>query len=178
MFAWVDVETTGLDPRHEKLLEVALVITDDNLDEVACAEGVIRFTPGTWVRADAIDPYVVEMHTKSGLWKSCGSDGAELVNDLEDRLVAIARAHFDGRPPMCGSTVSFDRAFLREFMPRLEAMFGYRHVDVSSLGELASKWYPSAWAERPRPGDVAHRAMPDIRGTIGLMRYWRRTILL
>lgn len=193
MLLWIDLETTGLDPAKDAILEVALVVTDNELDEASmpcgeCSEhvtepavfsSVIGFDRGA--HPNAIDPYVLKMHTKNDLWQACESaagDDDYALASVEEKLLALARRFCEAKTtPICGSTIAFDRAFLKVHMPRIEAHFSHRNLDVSVLGELASRWAPEVWAKRPRPGADAHRALADVRGSIELLKYWRSTIL-
>lgn len=177
MLAWIDVETTGLDPQHDALLEVALVVTDNELAEVARGAVVLPFERGPAFKCDA---KVLAMHEANGLWDDCAcADAAHVDSGVQEaRLLELLRRYVEPKTtPMCGSTIGFDRAFLRAHMPRLEAHFHYRNVDVSTIGELAARWYPEAWAKRPR-ADGAHRALGDVLGSIELLRYWREHAML
>lgn len=184
MLLWIDTETTGLDPDKDALLEVALVVTTNDLTEVHAASWVLPFDQGA--HPHPIHEIVQKMHAGNGLWEECarraGKDHQDPVGGVAMRehaareiLAELRRWTERGRAPLCGSTVSFDRNFLRRHMPEVEAHFSHRHVDVSTLGELAERLYPEAWAGRPKA--EAHRALPDIRHSIKLMEYWRETVL-
>lgn len=165
MILWVDVETTGLDPAKHDLLEVGLCLTDDRLHPVA-ETCVLGYAP---VTADYIHPEVIAMHDGNGLWRGCRERGRDLFEN-EEFLIRWFRAHVgDESVPMGGSTISFDRAWLKAKMPRLEALFHYRNIDVSTLKELNKRfhWMPEWEGDR----DI-HRALPDIEDTISELKWY------
>lgn len=175
MLLWIDTETTGLDPNECELLEVALVVTDDELNEVDAANWVVLKAPEhiTALREGA-HQVVRDMHTKNGLWQTCviGTPQA----DVEQELLARMRKWASPKAsPMCGSTIAFDRGFLRKHMPLAEAHFSHRNLDASVFTEISLRWYRDAYEARPQV--AGHRALPDIRGSIDLMRHWRATVL-
>jgi oligoribonuclease len=173
MLLWVDTETTGLDPDKDALLEVALVVTTNTLEVCWEDSWVLPFEQGNI----AIDPYVQKMHEKNGLWKACLNQHSGHPADVQHEIIREARVWTEpGTVPMCGSTIGFDRAFLKKHMPDLEKHFHYRNLDVSSFGELAMRLYPEAYANRPK-ADGNHRALSDVQGSIALLRYWRQTVM-
>lgn len=183
MLIWCDTETTGLDPRKGALLEVALVVTTNDLEEVAAKSWVLPYDFNTDT-ALTIDPFVREMHTKNGLWIECSRMQERIGEGLVEaypanqiaEMVAFARRYTEPKSgPICGSTVSFDRAWLEVHAPDLAAHFSHRHLDVSVFTEMAVRMYPEAHAGRPK--GAGHRALPDIRVSIDLLRYWRSTVL-
>lgn len=177
MLLWVDLETTGLDPAKDAILEIALLVTDNELNEVYAESHVLPFDLST---AGAIDPYVVKMHGSNGLWDVClaaKQDGHDSADVYYSVLTSMHRFTEPRTTPICGSTVAFDRAFLRHHADFVEKHFSHRNLDVSVFGELAARWYPEVWVNRPSPGNNAHRALADIRQSIALLKYWRATIL-
>lgn len=178
MLLWIDTETTGLDPTKGALLEVALVVTDNQLNEVAASEWVLPFDPESIGPGGFdVDKFVIDMHTTNGLWVESARALAHLgvPNIIEGTILAECRkwtAHKSG--PICGSTIAFDRAWLAQHMPAVAAHFTHRNFDVSVLGEMARIWAPEVWDVRPKA--EAHRALPDIRASIELARYWRSTL--
>lgn len=180
MIVWVDVESTGLDPKRDHLLEVALVVTDDALNEVAYT-GVVMQPVGVDIDSIKMDAVVEKMHTENGLFEEVRlTRGRRHIAEerLRDWLSAVVRDMFSSdekldRVPLAGSTVGFDRAFLREHMPALESMFSYRSIDVSSITELAKRWAPAIYEKRPKAGK-AHRALADVRESIEYLRFYRR----
>lgn len=170
MLCWLDLETDGLDARQNVILELGIVVTDDELTEIARASWVLHY-----VRAAGVfEPpaHVVEMHTATGLFEECARsflrdrDVARMaINFLEE--LGVPRAEV----PLCGSSVHFDRSFLREWMPELDSYFHRRIVDVSVLLELAKRWYPSVYQSAP---DKPHRALADLDRSIALLKTFRQ----
>lgn len=192
MLLWIDTETTGLDTANCKLLEVALVVTTNELD--VCWEHDWVLPHPAEVRAEAVE-FVQNMHDKNGLWKECTDawtwakaqtdpgrppeqDGVFFArNRIEAEIERELRKWTErGTTPICGSTIGFDRAVLRARMPAVEKHFHYRNLDVSVFTELASRWYQDAYDKRPTGG--GHRALPDIKVSIDLLRYWRGSVLV
>ncbi len=183
MITWIDCETSGLDERIGELLEVALVVTDDDLNEVAATSFVVQ--PATPLGFDfwreRLDPFIQDMHGKSGLLDVIARGDGLHIYDVEERLRAWVRAVADSegadlkKTPLAGSTVGFDRAWLKGHVPAIESMFSYRAIDVSSLTELASRWAPAVYEGRPqaRPEEIKPRALVDVRESIAILRYYR-----
>lgn len=175
MFAFVDVETTGLDLSMDFLLEVGLVITDDNLNIVE------SFSTPIWSMASIIrraeeNEIVREMHTANGLLAACRDREDDNVLELwraQNILMGIMAKYPE--TPMCGSSVHFDRAMLQRWMPALEEMFHYRNIDVSTMKELAERWWPNIALSRPADRKL-HRVIPDIEDSIAELYYYREYI--
>lgn len=173
MIVWVDTETTGLDERTGQLLEVAFVVTDDALVERAATSVVIA--PVAPLDMSLV---VQEMHEKSGLLKDI-KDGCSLPaanKILKDWLAATFGRVEDLRQiPLAGSTVGFDRRWLRQHLPAVEALFSYRSIDVSALTELSSRWSPAVYNNRPKKdAGIAHRALDDARQSAECLAYYRQ----
>lgn len=190
MLVFLDLETTGLDATRHNVLEIAAVITDDALVEVARYSAVVLWENARWmthplptVRDDwakicNVDSFVLEMHTKSGLWHACHY-GQEL-RDVELNLASFIRKHCSETgektgPQLAGNTISFDRAFLREHLPAVHALLHYRNVDVSTLNEVARRFWPLVHACRPKAGS-AHRAEADCVESLETARYYVRSL--
>ena len=226
MIVWTDIESTGLDAKKDHLLEVAIVITDDELNEVA--HDVVVVQPVGVVDIDKLemDPKVRKMHTDNGLFEDVKKTPLHRYEG-ELQLIAVVKEAFKKVPPvaidkcaqcvrsekehveqlhptsamplmaklcpaegyytssfqakyvpalsqtpLAGSTVGFDKSFLKEHMPKLEAMFSYRSIDVSSIVELAKRWAPAVYEGRPK-ADKAHRGLADVRESIAYLRYFR-----
>lgn len=179
MLIWCDTETTGLKPKDDALLEVAIVVTDNGLNEVAAQSWVLPLAPDDPRRVNA-HAVVQEMHAKNGLWDECAALADETLPGYVEvkvaDILAFVRQYTEAKSgPICGSTIGFDRAFLEHHMPEVAAHFSHRNLDVSVFTELALRFYPEAYEKRPKGG--GHRALPDIRASIEMLRYWRSTVL-
>lgn len=170
---WIDMEMSGLDPDADKVLEVALIVTDSQLNTVA--EGPVLVVRQPDAVLDRMDDWNRSTHAKSGLIdrvKSATLDEA----GVELRLVAFLAEHVPARTsPMCGNSVHQDRRFLARHMPALEAFFLYRNLDVSTLKELAKRWKPTIMAGLTKHGK--HEALADIRESIEELKYYREHFL-
>ena len=170
---WIDMEMSGLDPDSDRILEVALIITDSKLDTVA--EGPVLVVHQANPVLDRMDDWNKAAHAKSGLIERVkGSTLAEA--DVEQRMVAFLAEHVPPKTsPMCGNSVHQDRRFLARHMPALEAYFLYRNLDVSTLKELAKRWKPAIMAGLVKHGK--HEALADIRESIEELKYYREHFL-
>jgi len=225
MIGWTDVESTGLDEKIGDLLEVAIVVTDDQLKEVAEMSFLI-VPPDLDATIAKMDPYVRDMHTKNGLiddLKSLSRErgSADSLANIQSRMMTLVAEAFKDQPvimtdrcalcklslkshlwgkeidnpqaycksevpgkfqpkfdtpismtPLAGSTIPFDRRWLKQHMPLLEGLFSYRSIDVSTLTELAKRFAPAVYNARPKKGE-AHRALLDVRESINYLRYYR-----
>ncbi|SOB84034.1 MULTISPECIES: oligoribonuclease [unclassified Streptomyces] len=172
---WIDCEMTGLDLDRDALVEVAVLVTDSELNILGEGLDVIIRPPA---EALANMPEVVRaMHTASGLLEEL-AQGVTLA-EAEERVLAYVREHVPeaGKTPLCGNSVATDRGFLARDMPALEKHLHYRIVDVSSIKELARRWYPKAYYNSPPKGGN-HRALADIRESIDELRYYREAVFV
>ncbi|MFB7473926.1 oligoribonuclease [Kitasatospora sp. NPDC056184] len=172
---WIDCEMTGLDLDRDALVEVAALVTDSELNILGEGVDVIIRPPA---EALANMPEVVRaMHTSSGLLEEL-EHGVTLA-EAEALVLAYVREHVPeaGRTPLCGNSVATDRGFLSRDMPALESHLHYRIVDVSSIKELARRWYPKAYYNSPQKGGN-HRALADIRESIDELRYYREAVFV
>lgn len=172
---WIDCEMTGLDPEKDCLVEVAVVITNSNL-EILDGGLEIVIKP----RADSLanmGDFVRDMHTKSGLIEEFETgldlaDAEQLVLEYVQRFVPEPKI-----APLAGNSIGTDRMFLNRYMPKLDQHLHYRNIDVSSLKELSRRWYPRVYFQMPKKtGD--HRALADILESINELRYYRETVLV
>ncbi|MGE7435790.1 MULTISPECIES: oligoribonuclease [Kitasatospora] len=172
---WIDCEMTGLDLGRDALVEVAALVTDSELNILGEGVDVIIRPPA---EALAGMPEIVRtMHTSSGLLDEL-EHGMTLA-EAEERVLAYIRQYAPeaGKTPLCGNSVATDRGFLARDMPTLEGHLHYRIVDVSSIKELARRWYPRAYYNSPQKGG-SHRALADIRESIAELRYYREAVFV
>lgn len=170
----MDLEMTGLEPERHVIVEIATLVTDDELNVIG--EGpdlVIHASPE---EMSQMGDFVTEMHTKSGLIALIESSSIS-VADAESATLEFLKEHIsEARTvPLCGNSIGTDRRFLQDYMPTLEAFFHYRNVDVSTLKELARRWYPEILASVPEK-DSAHRALDDIRESIAELAFYRANL--
>jgi oligoribonuclease len=166
---WLDMEMSGLDPDHDRILEVAIVVTNSNLDIVA--EGPVRVVHQSDAVLDAMDSWNKGTHGKSGL---IGRVKASSLTepDVETELTAWLSEHVPtGVSPMCGNSICQDRRFLARHMPKLEAYFHYRNLDVSTLKELVKRWKPAIAGGFAKHGK--HEALADILESVEELKYYR-----
>ena len=172
---WIDCEMTGLDLARDALIEIACLVTDGNL--TVLDEGVDLVIKPPAEAVDGMLPVVRDMHTTSGLIDELGA-GVTLA-EAQEQVLRYVRSHIpDARKvPLCGNSIATDRAFLARDMPELDAFLHYRMVDVSSVKELARRWYPRTYFASP-PKHGGHRALADIRESIQELRYYREAIFV
>lgn len=165
---------TGLDPGRHTIVEIATLVTDDELEVVAEGPDLVIATPMEDLKA--MEDVVLQMHTRSGLLAAIGAS-TTTVEEACAGTLAFVREHVPEprKVPLCGNSIGTDRRFLAHYMPDLENYLHYRSIDVSSIKELARRWYPEAFAAAPRKLG-AHRAMDDIKESIEELKYWRNTI--
>ncbi|MGH9085991.1 MAG: oligoribonuclease [Acidimicrobiales bacterium] len=171
MLVWMDLEMTGLDPARHVIVEIATLVTDDELEIVAEGPDLVVHQP-----ADALagmDDVVREMHTSSGLITAIQASTTSLA-DAGAATLDFIRAHVPEprTVPLCGNSIGTDRRFLALQLPEIEEHLHYRSVDVSTIKELARRWYPGLLEAAPRKA-TAHRALDDIRESIDELRFYR-----
>jgi len=166
---WIDLEMTGLDVRRDRIIEIATVVTDAELVEMAVGPNIaIRATDDEL--AD-MDEWNTRTHTASGLVQRCLESHID-TRTAERRTLDFLAEHLGpGESPMCGNSICQDRRFLARLMPELEAFFHYRNLDVSTLKELARRWAPEIAAGLVK--DSGHEALADIRDSIAELSYYR-----
>lgn len=172
---WIDCEMTGLSLSDDALIEVAALVTDSELNILGDGVDIVVRPPA---EALATMPEVVrEMHTASGLLAEL--DGGTTLEDAQRQVLAYVREHVPeaGKAPLCGNSVGTDRGFLLRDMPELESYLHYRIVDVSSIKELARRWYPRAYFNSPKKNGN-HRALADIHESIAELRYYREAVFV
>ncbi len=172
---WIDCEMTGLSLSDDALIEVAALVTDSELNILGDGVDIVIRPPA---EALVTMPEVVRrMHTSSGLLAEL--DAGTTLEDAQQQVLAYIRKHVPdaGKAPLCGNSVGTDRGFLLRDMPELESYLHYRIVDVSSVKELARRWFPRAYFNSPDKNGN-HRALADIRESIAELRYYREAIFV
>jgi oligoribonuclease len=174
MLAWMDLEMTGLDPASDTIVEIATLLTDDDLAVVA--EGPDLVVAATPAQLDAMSDVVREMHTRSGLLAAIRSSTLSL-EEAGAATLEFLRSHIaePGTVPLCGNSIGMDRRFLASKLPEIERFFHYRSIDVSTVKELARRWLPDALAGAPHKRG-SHRAMGDIKESVAELAYYRRAV--
>ena len=170
---WVDCEMTGLDPDKDKLLEVAVIVTEGDLRAVAEGPSVVIHQPDSVL--DSMGEWCTKHHSKSGLTKavreskiSTAECEQQILNFLQDLVPK-------GKCPLAGNSVGQDARFLRREMPRLMDHLHYRIVDVSTVKEITKRWYPEEAAQVPKKA-LGHRALDDIRESIKELEFYRKKV--
>ena len=166
---WMDLEMTGLDPERESIIEIATIVTDDELEVVE--EGPVFAIAQPEALLAGMDEWNTKTHGESGLVDRIRREGVPMAV-AEEETLEFVRRHVDERTaPLCGNTIWQDRRFLVKYMPRLEAHMHYRNIDVSTLKELAKRWHPAVADGHQKKN--AHTALSDIRESIDELRYYR-----
>lgn len=174
MLVWMDLEMTGLDSRSDVIVEIATLVTDDDLNIVAEGPDLVVHQPDEALAN--MDPVVVDMHTSSGLLEAIKASTITL-EEAGAATLAFIKEHVPAERtvPLCGNSIGMDRRFLAAYLPEIEEWLHYRSIDVSTLKELSRRWYPEALSTAPRKA-TAHRAMDDIRESVAELAYWRSTV--
>lgn len=174
MLVWIDLEMTGLDAGRDHVLEIATVITDDDLNIVGDGLELVIHQPPEVL--GLMGDVVSKMHRDSGLTDEVRASTVSLA-EAQRKTLDFIRRHVPepGKVPLCGNSIGMDRRFLNQWLPEIEHHLHYHVVDVSSVRELAARWYPEATDQRPRKRK-GHRALDDILESIEELRYWRSTV--
>ncbi len=172
----MDLEMTGLDPDRDVIVEIATIVTDDELNVVAEGPDLVVHQPASALAG--MDQVVVEMHTSSGLLEQIAASTTSLEEAGAATLAFIKEHVPDPRSvPLCGNSIGTDRRFLARHLPDIENHLHYRSVDVSTIKELARRWYPRVLTAQPRKA-TAHRALDDIRESISELAYYREHLFV
>jgi oligoribonuclease len=176
VLVWVDMEMTGLDPAKERIIEMATILTDGNLVEIAVGPDLVIHQSDELL--DAMDDWNKKHHRGSGLVERVKASTVTEA-DAEAQTIAFINAHVPAkeRPVLAGNSIHQDRRFIRRFMPILEERLHYRMIDVSSIKELARRWFPAIIAKQPKKKET-HRALDDIRESIDELRFYRQHVFL
>jgi oligoribonuclease len=172
---WIDCEMTGLSLTNDALIEVAALVTDYELNQLGDGIDLVIKPPAEAL--EQMDDFVRDMHTSSGLLEELAA-GITMA-EAEEQVLAYVRewAPEPSKAPLGGNTVGTDRGFLARDMPQLESHLHYRIIDVSSIKELALRWFPRAFFNSPKKAG-GHRALADIRESIAELRYYREAIFV
>ncbi|HUS20635.1 MAG TPA: oligoribonuclease [Aeromicrobium sp.] len=171
MLAWMDLEMTGLDVDKDVIVEIATLLTDDDLNVIAEGPDLVISAPEEAL--DGMDEVVVNMHTKSGLLEAIRTSKVT-VSEAEAATLEFLKQHCPepNRLPLCGNSIGTDRRFLLRYMPSIEDHLHYRCIDVSTIKELARRWYPAAYKAAPEKAK-GHRALDDILESVAELRHYR-----
>jgi len=170
---WIDMEMTGLQPDSDRIIEIALLVTDAQLETVASGPVLVVHQPDPVL--ESMDTWNKSVHAKSGLVERVRASTMSEAQAEAEALGFLARHVPANASPMCGNSICQDRRFLARWMPRLEAHFHYRNLDVSTLKELVRRWKPEALKGFAKEGK--HEALADILESIEELKYYRRTVM-
>jgi len=165
---------TGLDPERDVIVEIATLVTDDELAIVAEGPDLVVHQEASVLAA--MEPFVRDMHTRSGLLPLIEASTVSLA-EAGERTLAFIKEHVpEARSvPLCGNSIGTDRRFLVKYLPDIEEWLHYRSVDVSTIKELTRRWYPEAY-KNAKEKEGRHRALDDIRASVDELRYYRETV--
>lgn len=170
---WIDLEMTGLDPEKHVILEIATIVTDDNLELVAEGPSLAINHPEDVLFA--MDDWSRDHHQASGLTDRVKASPYDCEGAERETLEFLSRHCQSGQSPLCGNSIWQDRRFLAKHMPELHDFFHYRMIDVSSIKELVRRWYPSF---PPYEKQKAHLALMDIKESINELKYYRQSVFI
>ncbi len=171
---WIDLEMTGLEPQSDVIIEIATLVTDENLNHLAEGPVIAIHQPDAIL--DAMDEWNTNQHGKSGLTQRV-KDSHYTIEQAEQETLAFLRKWVpEGVSPMCGNSICQDRRFMARLMPELEAYFHYRNLNVSALKELAKRWNPEIYKGFEK--NSSHLAMDDIKDSIDELAYYREHYLV
>lgn len=168
---WIDLEMTGLDPEHDRIIEIATIVTDNHLNIVAQGPNLAIHQSDELLAG--MDDWNQKHHGESGLIQKV-KESKVTEREAEKQTLAFLKQFVKPKAsPMCGNTICQDRRFLYRYMPELEAFFHYRHLDVSTVKELARRWEPSLYNQHEK--ETKHQALDDIIESIDELKYYQQT---
>ncbi|WP_424946818.1 oligoribonuclease [Candidatus Spongiihabitans sp.] len=170
---WIDLEMTGLSPEHDRIIEIASIVTDSQLNILE--EGPVMAIHQSLQRLTEMDKWNTKTHTESGLVKRVRASSINEKQAEQSTIDFISKYVAGNHSPLCGNTICQDRRFLANYMPRLEAYFHYRNLDVSSVKELVLRWRPDLLDGFSKQN--THKALDDIRESIEELKYYRETFI-
>jgi oligoribonuclease len=171
---WLDLEMTGLDVARHVIVEIAVLVTDSDLEPLDDGVDVVVHQPSSALAE--MDDFVREMHTRSALLPAIEASDISLA-DAGATALDYVKGHVPaGVAPLCGNSIGVDRRFLHSQLPELDEYLHYRSIDVSSLKELCRRWYPTIYKGRPGKQET-HRALDDVRESLAELRYYRGAML-
>jgi oligoribonuclease len=172
---WIDMEMTGLVPETDRIIEIALLVTDSQLNLIAEGPVLVVHQPDEVL--GAMDSWNRSVHAKSGLVEKVKASRLDEAT-AEGQAIAFLRQHVPaGVAPMCGNTICQDRRFLARWMPKLESYFLYRNLDVSTLKELVKRWKPEMIKEMMKLKQGKHEALADIYESIEELKFYRKSVM-
>ncbi|WP_028115721.1 oligoribonuclease [Ferrimonas senticii] len=169
---WIDLEMTGLDPIEHKIIEIATIVTDSQLNILA--EGPVLAIRQSEEELAKMDEWNQNTHGGSGLLDRVRNDSVSIEEAQAQTLAFLAEWVPAGKSPICGNSIGQDRRFLVNYMPELEAYFHYRYLDVSTIKELTRRWQPELLNQFKKQG--SHLALDDIRESIAELSFYRQTV--
>lgn len=173
---WIDMEMTGLNPEKDQILEIAIIVTDSELNILDDSIDIVINQPKETL--DRMDKWCTEHHGQSGLTQKC-LDSITTINDARKLIYKLVRKYTEEKQGLlCGNSVYVDRMFLKKFFPKINSFLNYRIIDVSSIKELAKRWYPKEVNEflDHKKSDLTHRALDDIKWSINELKFYREKI--
>ena len=169
---WIDMEMTGLDPESCKVLEIATIVTDAQLNVLAEGPVIAVHQPDELL--DGMDEWCTRVHGQSGLTARCRESRIDEAEAARQTIAFLSEYVDKGKSPLCGNTIGQDRRFMVKYMPELEEYFHYRSIDVSTIKELVKRWQPEILDGFDKKG--VHLALDDIRESIAEMQYYREKV--
>lgn len=170
---WIDLEMTGVDPEHDVILEIATIVTDDNLELVAEGPTIAINYPESVL--SGMDDWSRRHHQASGLTDRVKGSAYDCQRAEQKTLEFLVLHCQERQSPLCGNSIWQDRRFLVKYMPKLHEFFHYRNIDVSTIKELVKRWFPSL---PPFQKQKAHLALMDIKESINELKYYRQMVFL
>jgi len=170
-FVWIDLEMTGLNPEKERIIEIAVIVTDSDLNILEEGPNLVIHQPAKLLKQ--MDAWNQKQHGKSGLIDSVRASKITTKKAEVRVLKFIKKYCAAGKSPLCGNSIDHDRRFIIKYMPKLAAFMHYRNIDVSTIKALTKLWYPKN-KDLPKKGE-SHRSLADIRESIDELRFYRKT---